>query len=333
MSKVEWDFMDSARDEPVPDEDALQGWLEEAYVNQGYECYNWHRMERVNEKGMDIECESTEQKVLLAVKIRPKKEDIHQLQKFSEISAARKIYVHWSPPTRDFQRQLDGSNVETLTDGALKKFLVVNASVGYLKWRFIQTTTLRLITKSISEIYECEHVPNRQFASHDFAPIWKLKSAAVKLKADIRLTKNYFGDKIIREKEQSGAARITDSVLDLIYMMDADAKEFYAIVSSTRKEAPHLLRAFIDKISPRTGGKELHNSMQLSETAQKSAKIEEWLIEDKEAYKFHSTLSWLSMTLENLEDRFSLLSYGVDWVFEEILRQIWKGKVPDLSDD
>src|SRR2546425_7399305 len=142
--------MGSARDEPVPDEDALQGWLEEAYVNQGYSCYNWHEMERVNEKGIDIECESTEEKVLLAVKIRPKKEDIEQLQKFSEIPAARKIYVHWSPPTRDFQKQLDRSSVETLTDGALKKFLVVHASVGYMKWRFIKTTTLRLITKSIS---------------------------------------------------------------------------------------------------------------------------------------------------------------------------------------
>ncbi len=325
--------MGSARDEPVPDEDALQGWLEEAYVNQGYSCYNWHKMERVNEKGIDIECESTKEKVLLAVKIRPKKEDIEQLQKFSEISTARKIYVHWSPPTRDFQKQLDRGSVEPLTDGALKKFLVVHASVGYMKWRFIKTTTLRLITNSISEIYECEHVPNRQFASHDFAPIWKLKSAAVKIKADIRLTKNYFGDIIFREKEASEAARITDSALDLIDMMEADAKEFYDIVSRTRKEAPHILRAFIDKISPRTGGKELHSSMQLIETARKTARIEDWLIEDKEAHKFLSALSWLSMTLENLEDRFSLLSYGVDWVFEEILQQIWKFGAHDLSAD
>jgi hypothetical protein len=325
--------MSSLQDEPVPDEDALQDWLEEAYVNRGYRCYNWHKMERVNEKGIDIECESTEEKVLLAVKIRPKKEDIGQLQKFSEIPGVRKIYVHWSLPTRDFQKQLDNSNAESLTGGELKKFLVVHASVGYLKWRFIKTTTLRLITNSISEVYDCEHVANREFASQDFVPIWKLKSAAVKIKADIRLTKNYFDDIILREKEPSQAARITDSALDLIHMMESDAKEFYAMVSSTRKEAPHVLRAFIDKISPRTGGKELHNSMQLIEKAQKTAKIEEWLIEDREAHKFLSTLSWLSMALENLEDRFSLLSYGVDWVFEEILRQIWKGKVPDLSDD
>ncbi len=259
--------MGSARDEPVPDEDALQDWLEEAYANQGYSCYNWHKMERVNEKGIDIECVSTQEKVLLAVKIR------------------------------------------------------------------LKTTTLRLVTQSISEIYECEHGPNRQFESNDFVLVWGLKSAAVKLKADIRLTKNYFGDKILREKEPSVAARITESAVELIDMMKADAEEFHRIVSRTRKEAPHILRAFIDHISPRTGGKELHASMQETETARKTAKIEEWLIEDKEAHKFLSALSWLSITLENLEDRFSLFSYGVDWVFEQTLFQNWKVRAHDLSDD
>jgi hypothetical protein len=212
-------------------------------------------------------------------------------------------------------------------------FLVAHASVRYLKWRFIKTTTLRLITQSISEIYECEHVPNRQFASNDFLLIWRLKSAAVKLKADIRLTKNYFGDIILREKDPSEAARITDSALDQIDMMKADAEEFHAIVSRTRREAPHILRAFIDHISPRTGGKELHSSMQGTETAQKTARIEEWLVEDKEAHRFLSALSWLSITLENLEDRFSLFSFGVDWVFEQTLFQNWKVEGHDLSDD
>lgn len=325
--------MASAQHEAVPDEDALQDWLVEAYRNQGYRCYNWHRMERVNEKGMDIECDSTEEKVALAVKIRPKKEDIQQLQKFSEIAATRRIYVYWNPPTREFQRQLERCNVERLNDDTLKDFLVDHASIGYMNWRFTNTNTLRLVNRSILELYECEHVPNRNLSKTDLGLIWRMKSATVKLKADIRLTKNYFGDIIIRQKDPSAAAQITGSALDQIDMMEADAEEFNGIISHTRKQAPHILRAFIDHISPRTGGKDLHVVMQRAEEAERPNRIEKWLVEDKEAHKFLSALTWLDNTLENLEDRFSLLSFGVDWVFEEALSQLWNVRVADLSDD
>jgi hypothetical protein len=160
-------IMDSFGESPVPEEEALQDWLEEAYRNQGYRCYNWHKNERVNEKGMDIECDSTKERVVLAVKIRPKKGDIRQLKKFSKIDATRRSYVYWGLPTREFQEQLRRTEVDPLTGEALENFLVVHASVGYLKWRFVKTETLRLVTASIFEIYECDQVPTRKFAKTD----------------------------------------------------------------------------------------------------------------------------------------------------------------------
>lgn len=318
------DFRESPWPAPIPEEPALQDWLEEAYRNLGYQCYNWHKRERVNEKGMDIECLSTKEKIALAVKIRPRREDIAQLKRFSKVKADKLIYVYWSQPTKEFQRKLQAlaPTVSPLTGDELGRLLIENGSFGYLKWFYVKSDPLQLITNSIIEIYECEHIPEREFSKTDLAMMWRMKSSAVKIKADIRLTKNYFGDIVTKQKDQIAAFKFTEGAFDMIYMMKSDASEFYDIVSEIRKNAPHLLRRYIDHVAGRTGGKDLDAAIQRGKKDRRAI-IENWLIEDKEVHRFVTAFSWLERTLEDLEDRLSLLSEGVDWIFEEALSELW----------
>lgn len=326
-------FIGSVASKTRPDEDSLQNWLEEAFSNQGYQCYNWHKKERVNEKGMDIECRSADEKVALALKVRPKKEDIPQLRKFSKVRADRHVYIYWDEPTREFQNELTKSGVSVLTGKELGDFLVEHASFKFLKWQLINCDTLQQVAKSIFEIYECEHVSKRDFSRTDLDLIWRLKSSAVKLKADIRLSKNYFSDKILQQMDPQAAATMTGEALDQLEMMQGDGEELYEIVTRTEKEAPHILGRFIEHVSGRTGGVDLHHAVRQADKASRRTAIESWLIEDKEVHKFISAYSWLHEALENLEDRFSLLSQGVDWVFEDALLELWGLVGMDVSDE
>jgi hypothetical protein len=79
--------------------------LTELFKEKGYDVYNIHKIDRRGEKGIDMECTRTaeNQKVIIAVKKKPKKSDIGQLQDFIKRQASSKIYVYIEEPTSDFK--------------------------------------------------------------------------------------------------------------------------------------------------------------------------------------------------------------------------------------
>ncbi len=82
--------------------------LEEAYTKYGFKVKNFHRDDRTNEKGKDILCtKEGVENVAFAVKKKPKKDDIEQLQDFATSNPnMMKLYVYLNPPTAPFESEM-----------------------------------------------------------------------------------------------------------------------------------------------------------------------------------------------------------------------------------
>jgi len=94
------------------------------FRDKGYEVYNIHKTDRRGEQGVDIECTkpAENEKVLLAVKKKPEKSDIGQLEDFAERASASRIYVYIEEPSTAFKNVMEKLknrtsfwNAETLT--------------------------------------------------------------------------------------------------------------------------------------------------------------------------------------------------------------------------
>jgi hypothetical protein len=83
--------------------------LTDLFREKGYEVYNIHKTDRRGENGIDMECTKTaeNQKVTIAVKKKPNKNDIGQLQEFVKRPSATKIYIYIEEPTTDFKKAME----------------------------------------------------------------------------------------------------------------------------------------------------------------------------------------------------------------------------------
>jgi len=95
------------------------------FRKRGYQVYNVHKIDRSGEDGADLECSKTgeTEKILVAVKKKPRKNDVGQLKTFAKRSENMKIYVYIEEPStffREAMQQLDNRisfwNAEKLTN-------------------------------------------------------------------------------------------------------------------------------------------------------------------------------------------------------------------------
>ena len=94
------------------------------FKDKGYKTYNVHKTDRSGEKGADIECSKfgETEKLLVAVKKKPGKNDTGQLTAFLKRPEKQKIYVHIEEPSTAFKEEMDKTknqvsfwDAETLT--------------------------------------------------------------------------------------------------------------------------------------------------------------------------------------------------------------------------
>ena len=87
-------------------EEEIQEIVAYLFSCRGYEVYNLHKVDRRGEKGADLECSKTGEtsKVLIAIKKKPRKKDIHQLEELARREAEVKIYIYVEEPSASFKR-------------------------------------------------------------------------------------------------------------------------------------------------------------------------------------------------------------------------------------
>ena len=84
------------------EETEIHDYLLEAYQNQGFDCINFHESGAAVEGGIDIFSTNRNEKIAVAVKIKPKTADLKQVSTLLKNEVDTKIYVHIKDPTKPF---------------------------------------------------------------------------------------------------------------------------------------------------------------------------------------------------------------------------------------
>lgn len=90
-------------------EEEIQDVFQVLFKLRGYRVTNLHKADRRGEKGVDLECVKSgeTEKIIIAVKKKPGKSDIQQLNEFVRRDSKNKIYVYISEPSADFRFEMD----------------------------------------------------------------------------------------------------------------------------------------------------------------------------------------------------------------------------------
>ena len=89
-------------------EEEVQAVLTVLFRRRGYAVYNIHKMDKVGEKGIDLECrrEGEKDRIIIAVKKKPRSKDVSQLRQFANRTARTKVYVYIDEPTLQFKKEM-----------------------------------------------------------------------------------------------------------------------------------------------------------------------------------------------------------------------------------
>jgi hypothetical protein len=102
----------------------IQSILKIHFENLNYTVVWRHKEDPANERGIDLECQRNNEKLLIAVKRKPKKEDLAQLIELSDYEAARRYYIYIGGATQSFRDKIPNfPKIDFLAETRLEKEL------------------------------------------------------------------------------------------------------------------------------------------------------------------------------------------------------------------
>jgi len=126
-------------------EDDVLECLKEAYDNAGYHVVNFHEIDRAHEKGVDLECKRSEEKIHVQTKMKPGSRDLKQLIRLSKSTANKRIYVHVGQPSILFKNKMENykDTVEFWDNSKLHDFLLYNRSLKYFRLLYLSSDLIK----------------------------------------------------------------------------------------------------------------------------------------------------------------------------------------------
>jgi hypothetical protein len=102
----------------------IQGILKIHFENLGYNVIWRHKEDPANEGGIDLECHRGDERLILAVKKKPKKEALAQIVELSDENALKRIYVYIGGAAQSFRNKIPNfKNVEFWDESDLEEKL------------------------------------------------------------------------------------------------------------------------------------------------------------------------------------------------------------------
>jgi len=300
--------------------------IEEVYSRKRYSTKNYHRADRRHELGVDLLCKKDNEQIAFAVKKKPRKEDIRQLNSFiKNTEGMRRIYVHIDPPTRPFEDELKKvqDRLEIWDSDRLHKELVSGASPYYLSLYFSSHPIFENLTGSIRILHKtrrANYVPHR-FTSEEADAIWLLKDNIVKMRSTLLQIYMRWAAVLMTRTE-----RLPDeyqSILDAIFK-DLDIANSIAgnklLISfkDLSNKHPNILGLYWNLVRQRTGWNRLTYALdELTESHDIERIIFDWIL-GRSLGVMRDFYSSVNYTLENFHNSAKDLEDGLDWVFVEM---------------
>lgn len=206
-------------------EEEIQEVLTTLYRERGYEVYNVHKIDRRGEKGEDLECTRPGEadKILIAVKKKPQKKDIAQLNMFENRVARTKIYVYVEEPSTSFKKAMEIVkdkvsfwNSEKLT------YEIFSTDVRFYLFLIIENSIQKDfydITLSFCRVYIDLEEKGPKFkmpmkAGHEMLNLlWQAKDRSVSLHRSLRTLQTFFEETRLSTIDEGTKESITDAFL------------------------------------------------------------------------------------------------------------------------
>jgi hypothetical protein len=302
--------------------------IQEVFLRKGYKTKNFHADDRIHELGVDLECRREYERVVFAVKKKPKKKDIKQLETFVKSSKDKKgIYVYVEPPTRPFEQYEKSLEKVTFWDASrLHAELVKNESIYYLCLLFSAHPVADALTKVNEVIYEkrkTSYLP-RKLTTQELDKLWVAKDNIVKtrsmlLNAYTRWTKKLMA-KSSRDPEEYQA--IVDEIFEELDVIDLLSSE--KLVSSFVEIAdmhPDLFGLYWNNVRKRTNWKYFVVAVEKHPEPVSDFIRLRWVIprlDTSSLSVMRGFYSGINYILENFHTVANNLEDGIDWVFEDM---------------
>ncbi len=215
----------------------IQAILKLHFEILGFSVIWRHKEDPANEKGIDLECrrDSDGKKIIVAVKKKPKKNDLGQVLELSQGGAHERVYVYVNGAAQSFrdQRETFASDVEFWDEKVLEERL--NESGLTLRLKADNSPAkmaMFQILKSIAEVIDNQpsNTPSQPLSQELMRTLWDMKDRAVTVNKCITMAQLMFEDSS-RFGDSSGikAQNLMVWCLDFIYTYGLNSLQRIAI--------------------------------------------------------------------------------------------------------
>lgn len=317
------------------DESFLIFLLEKTYRRLDYSVTNFHKNERIHEKGTDLLCEKDRERVAIQVKMRPRKGDIKQFKRFVKNARCKKlVYIYVKNPTKPFKDFLENhvDHVELWNSSRLHSFLLENECVEYVCLYFSMHPVIRSILNVHQFILQKRGAiySKHAYTMDEISRLWAAKDNSVKVWVPLYFTYLRWNPVLMSklEKEKQEFQSILDAVfrdLDLTYNLCGE--KLVASFYDLSEKHPDIIGLFWKLISQRTNWEQYTAHVEGKTSSLAEAlffSLYYWICpvcnESKKTNMsgFYSAMNYL---LENFHRVAKDVEYGIDWVFETLIKE------------
>jgi len=301
------------------EETEIHDYLLEAYQNQGFDCINFHESGAAVEGGIDIFSTNRNEKIAVAVKIKPKTADLKQVSTLLKNEVDTKIYVHIKDPTKPFfdgiKSYKEEGRLEVMNGKQLHDFLLKNKSVTYIKRLIYSHEIFRNFVK-IMEIWLTarEHNTSKPSSQSDIALLWDWKDRVVSFHKTAKTISDYLNPKIksiVSERDKPLQEVINDIFSSLDYM-NHELEQLKSIFEKVKKNDSGFLAQMWITCRIRSNWCVLLGPLENNENVEDS--FFKWLYRDSTARPY----TLLYEILERIAELGFDFEMSIDWLFGDL---------------
>ena len=246
-------------------EDELRTIIKLYYIERGFNVDDLHEADRRGEKGADLIVykKGENEKLAIALKVKPKKADIYQLQEIANRNEIKKKYIHTKTPSTDFYFEMEKYRdkvdfwdsrkltyeISSFNPNLSANLIVSNHPLFACIGQINSSLASLLINWKNKEEFKGKNSPNSNF----YRKLWRLKDDFSSLNKSLRLLQLIFES----EPYETGSIPTDPWSLSILFEKSLDLS-FTPTLEESNKHLLELISEygnFISQVVEQTDGR------------------------------------------------------------------------------
>lgn len=241
-------------------EETVQDFITEAHENEGWRVKNVHKTDRRHEKGADLIARRKGRRRLIAVKKKPRSDDLKQLDMLhSRKKEGELLYAYVEDPSEPFRKKMEAveGDIRFLGPSELHSLLVHGESIDYMVEIFSRHSLSRELSTAIGITWRSRSVkpPHSAIDWEDAKALWVIKDAVLKARSSLGVVVLRWEDKLMKRRDMvpDRFEKTLDLVLeDLDYVQRFTGGGLIGAFGKAGETRPHILSQLWSSIRMRT---------------------------------------------------------------------------------